>query len=321
MLNLRFVVWMFSVCIMILCVDVVLGQNYPDKPIRILSGPSGSGVDFAARLIAQGISGPLGAQVIIDNRSGNIPAEVVAKAAPDGYTLLIAGGNTWIEPLLRGTTTYIYDVVRDFTPITLAAASPLLLVVHPSLRVKSVKELVALAKAKPGELNVAFATRGGAGHLAAELFKALAGVNIVGIYYNAPGPALNDLLGGQVQMMFVAMLSATPHLKSGRIRALAVTSTQPSALMPGLPTVAATVPGYESRAIFGVFAPAKTPVAIINRLNQEIVRFLNQADVKEKFFNSLIEVVASSPEQLVATVKSEIVRMGKVIRDAGIRAD
>jgi tripartite-type tricarboxylate transporter receptor subunit TctC len=214
-----------------------------------------------------------------------------------------------------------YDPVQDFSPITLAVRSPNLILLHPSLPVKSVKELIALAKARPGALNDASAGAGSSTHIAAELFKAMTGVNIVRVPYKGTGPAVTALISGEVQLMFATAGSAAPHLKSVRLRALAVTSAEPSTLFPGLPAVAATVPGYEGVSILGIFAPAKTPAAIINFLHQAIVQVLNRADVKEKFFSIGVETVGSSPDEFAAKVKSEMNRLGRVIKDAGIRAE
>ena len=319
MLLSRFVLLFFPITVVLAYAEVVLGQNYPSKPIRIITASSGSGVDFGARLIAQALIEPLGQQLVVENRSGTIPGEIVSKAPPDGYTILIAGTTIWIEPLLRQKTPY--DPARDFSPITLAARTPSVLVVHPSLPIKSVKELIALARSRPGQLNSASGPSGGSPHLAAELFNAMTGVNIVHVPYKAIAQALTGLIGGEVQLAFPTSGAALPHIKSGRLRGLAVTSLQPTALVPGLPSVAATVPGYVSESITAVFAPAKTPAPIVSRLNQEIVRLLSQADLKDKFLASGSEVVGSTPEQLAATVSSEIARMGKVIKDAGIRAD
>ncbi len=316
----RLAVWMFAVGLMVLDAGVVSGQNYPDKPVRIVSAEVGGGTDFVARLIAQGLTGSLGKQVIVDNRpSGVIPGQTASKASPDGYTLLISGSILWIGPLIQNAP---YAPMSNFSPITLVGSSPNILVVHPSLPVKSVTELVAFAKARPGELNYASPGAGGSSHLAAELFKAMAGVNILRIPYRSTGMGLTALIAGQVELMFPATGGATPHIKSGRLRALAVTSAKPSALAPGLPTMAASgLPGYESVAPYGMFAPAGTPAAIISRLNQEIVRVLSRPDSKERLFNAGIEVVGSSPEQLAAAVKSDTTRMSKVIKDAGIREE
>lgn len=321
MLLTRFAVGAFLVGLMAAGADVVSGQTYPNKPIRMVTSAAGGSADFAARLIAQGLTGDLGQQVVVDNRGGSVSTSVgiVAKAPPDGYTLLLYASSLWIAPLLQQVP---YDPVRDFSPIILAASSPYILVVHPAVPATSVKELIALAKAKMGELNYGSSGLGTANHLAAELFNAMAGVNIVHVPYKGAGPALNALIGGQLQLMFPSAGSVTSHIKSGRLRALGVTSAEPSALAPGLPTVAASgVPGYESLLIMGIFAPAGVPAALIKRLNQEIVKVLQKADVKEKLFNSGVEAVGGSPEQLAVSVKSEMARLGKVIKDAGIRAD
>jgi tripartite-type tricarboxylate transporter receptor subunit TctC len=323
----RFVAALVSVCVMMLSTGVAYGQDpstelrtgFPSKPIRIITPGAGSSADIASRLIAQGISGPLAQQVIVDNRpNGVIAADAVAKAPPDGYTLLLAGGSFTIGPLLQNTP---FDPVRDFAPITLAVRAPNVLVVHPSLPIKSVKELIALAKARPGELNYASAGSGSSSQLAGELFKSMAGVNIAGVPYKSGTTLMIAVIGGEVQLMFGTGGSVAAHIKSGKLRALAVTSPQPSALTPGLPTVAATVPGYEADTTYGIFAPAKTPQAIVNRLNQEIVRLLKSAEAKERLFNSGLEVIASSPEQHAVAMKSEIARLGKVIKDAGIHAE
>ena len=311
----RFAAWMLSVGLMVSGAGVVSGQNYPNKPIRIVTSEPGGGNDIVARLVAEGLTASLGQRVIVDNR-GIVAAEIAAKATPDGYTLLIYGSNIWLMQYLRDNVPW--DPLRDFAPITVAVNLPNILVVHPSLPVKSVKELVELAKAKPGELNYAAGTIGVSPHLAAELFKALAGVNIVRVPYKGGGPALNGLIGGEVHLMFPNAGSVMPHIKSGRVRALAVSTARPSALAPGLPTVAASVPGYETGAVICVFAPARTPAAIVDLLNREIVRVLNGAVVKERLFNSGSEVVANSPREFAAFIKSDMARMGKVIRDAGI---
>jgi len=306
-----------------LAVPATPAQNYPTKPIRLVTAEAGGGNDFAARLIVQGLAGSLGQNMVIDNRGGaggSIAAEIVAKARPDGYTLLLYANNIWLIPLLRSNVPY--DPVRDFAPITWAAKSPSTVVVHPALPVKSMEDLIAYAKARPGELNYGSGGSGSTTHLAVELFKSMTGVNIVRVPFKGNGPALNALIGGQVHLMFATAGSVAPHLKSGRLKALAVTSAQPTSLAPGLPTVAsAGLPGYESISIYGVFAPSKTPPALVKRLNEEIVQVLGRADVKERFLLSGVEAVGSSPEQLGAIMKSEIVRMGKVIKDAGIREE
>ena len=319
MLIRRSVVGLLSVGLIGLGAGAVSGQAYPSKPIRLFASTVGGGTDLEARLIAPGISGPLGQPVVVENRAGIVPFEIVAKAPPDGYALLVASAPFFVGPLLRKAP---YDPVSDFLPITMVSREPNILVVHPSLPVKSVKDLIALAKARPGALNYGSGSTGSSTHLPPELFKAMAGVNIVRIPYKGGGQAMIDLLGGQVHLMFATAASSTSHVKSGKLRALAVTSARPSALLPGLPTVAASgLPGYEFVGLDAVFAPAKTSDAIINRLNQEILRALNQADVKEKFLAAGTEIVVSSPAELAAALKSDITKMEKLIRDAGIKAD
>ena len=301
----------------------VWAQNYPTRPVRIVTAEAGGGHDFISRLTARGMTDHLGQQFVVDNRgaaSGAIAAETVAKATPDGYTLLLHGAPVWLLPYLRSNVAH--DPIRDFAPITWATNSPNVLVVNPSVPVKSVSELIALAKARPGTLNYVASTIGGASHLAAELFKAMATVDIVRVTYKGTGPALSDLIGGHVQLMFGTGGAVTPHVKSGKLRAIAVTSAEPSALMPGLPTVAsAGLPGYVSVTISGFMAPSRTPASLVRMLNQEILRVITNPVAKEQLFNSGIEVVASTPERFAETIKSEMARMGKVIKDAGIKSD
>jgi tripartite-type tricarboxylate transporter receptor subunit TctC len=296
------------------------GEDYPSKSIRIVAPGVGGSGDFVSRLIAQGISGPLGQQVIVDNKpTGVIQAEAVYKAAPDGYTLLVAGGSVWIFPLLRKT---VYDVVRDFSPITMVERAPLLLAVHASLPVKSVKELIELAKSRPGALNYSTTGIGSSFHLAAELFKAMTGVDFVHVAYNGSGTAVSALIAGEVQLQFGSPTALTEHVKSGRLRALAVTSAEPSILVPGMPTIAASgLPGYEVIGITGMWAPVRTPPAIVNRLNQEIARVLNRDDIRQTLLKRGSEAVGGSPEQLAAAIEADVARMGEVIRNAGIRAE
>jgi tripartite-type tricarboxylate transporter receptor subunit TctC len=304
--------------IALLNVSVTFAQTYPNKPIRIVSSEAGGAIDFAARIVAQGLSAGLGQSVIVDNRGGGIiPGDIVAHAPPDGYTLLMAGGTFILGPLLQKTP---YDVVNDFAPITLVATAPNILVVHPSLNASSVAQLIALAKTKPGELNYGSGAIGGAPHLAMELFNSMAGVNIVRINYKGTTSAITDLLANQVQVMVGTVNSVNSHVKSGRLRALAVTSLAPSELAPGLPAVAATLPGYQSISINSVFAPAKTPSPIVNRLNQVIVAFIKTPAAKEKLFRSGADVMGSSSAQLAAIIQSEMERMRKVIKDADIHA-
>lgn len=310
-------------CVALMAVDanIANGQDFPNKPVRIVAGGIGGNGDFMARLIAQGISGHLGQPVIVDNRgSGTIPGEIVSKSAPDGYTLLITSGSHWLGPLMQAGVPY--DPVKDFLPVSWTNKQPNVLVVHPSLPVRSVKELIALAKARPKELNYSTGATGAPNHLAGELFNVLAGINIVRIPYKSSATEMVDLIGGQVQLTFGYPAPLAPHIKSGKVRALAVTSAGPSSLFPALPPIASSgVPGYESLTITGIFAPARTPTPIVNRLSQEIGRFLKTAEAKERLLITGVEAVGSSPEEFEATIKADIVRWARVIREAGIQAN
>lgn len=299
--------------------DLTFGQNYPNRTIHIYTSEAGAANDFTARLIAQGLAGPLGQPVVVDNRPEALAIEIAMKAGADGYSLALAGTSFWVGPLLRKTS---YDPLRDFLPITIASQAPNLLVVHPSLPVKNVRDLIALAKSRPGALNYASASIGGSPHLAAELFKAMAGVSIVHVPYRGMTLAFNDLIGGQVQLMMAPAGVAAPYVKSGRVKALGITSAEPSALAPGVPTLSASgLPGYESIAMQVLVAPANTPAAIIRRLNQEAVRGLNSAESKERLLAVGLEVVGSTPDQFMEKMKFEIGKTGKLIKDAGIKVE
>ena len=296
-------------------------QPFPSKPLRMLTAEPGGGSDLTARIIAQGLSASLGQGVVVDNRVGGINiAELAARAAPDGYTLLTYSSTLWLIPLMRAHTPY--DPLRDYAPVTLIGSSPMVLVTHPSVAATSVKELIALAKAKPGELNFASGPSGAIPHLSAELFKYMAGIDIVHVPYKGVGAAVTDLIGGRTQLMMPNASAALPHIKSNRLRGLAVSSAQPSALAPGLPSMAqAGLPGYESVAMYAVFAPAKTPAAIVQRLNHEIVRHLHRAEIKDKLLAASTDIIASTPQGLADTLRAEMARMGKVIKAARIRVD
>lgn len=296
------------------------GQAYPNKPIRIVTVAAGSSADFVARQIAQELTGSWGQPVIVENRPTIAAIESVAKAPPDAYTLLMVGSTTWILPLLQANVPW--DPVRDFSPILLATVSPLILSVHPSLPVKSVKELIALAKARPGVLNYGSSTIGSATHLATELFKHTAGIKIVGIHYRGNDQATTALVSGETQMSLAAVSNVARYIKPGKVRALAISSMTPSALAPELPTIAASgVPGYEAVSVNSLFAPAKTPAAIITRLNQEIVRFLKRPEVKERFLSDSQEAFPTTPEEFAARIKAEMSSMGKVIKEVGIKGE
>jgi tripartite-type tricarboxylate transporter receptor subunit TctC len=314
-------VGMLWTSVTVVSAGVVLGQDFPTKPLRIVTSSPGGGSDFTSRIIAAGLTRALAQPVITDNRVGDIiQGDLVTRALPDGHTLLVTGNSFWLVPFLfKGAP---WDPQRDFSAVSLAGTAPIVLLVQPAMPVKSVKDLIALAQAKPGVLNYGSAGTGGSLHLPAELFKSMTGVNIVRVDYKGTAPAVLAVLTGEVQLAFSTATGAAPHLASGKLRALAVTSAQPSALFPGVPTIAASgLPGFEALTMTAVFAPAKTPAPVINRLNQEIVRTLNQPEAKEKFLNIGVEVAASSPQALAATVKSEVAKWGKLISDLGIRPE
>ncbi len=291
---------------------------YPAKPVRLVTSAPGGGVDFTARLLALGLTANLGHQFVVDNRGGtHVSSVTVANAVPDGYTVLVQNNTLWIAPLFEKAT---YSV-SQLAPVVLASRSLNMLVVHPSLPMHSVKELITLAKAKPGEVNYAAGLVGSANFLAGELFKQMAGVNLVRISYKGGGPALNDVIAGQVKIMFATTGSAMPHVKSGRLRALAVTSAEPTALVPGLPAIAATVPGYESLTFCGLFVPAKTAPAIIASLNDAARKYLELTETKERFLVSGVEAASSTPQQFDAAIKADTARVEKVLHATGLRAE
>lgn len=305
------VAWFFFAGLLVLGADGALGQDkYPSKVIRIVTAPPGSNHDWGARLTAHELAPRIGQRVIVENR-GSIAIEYVAKeASPDGYTVLFYGAVVWLQPFL---TKVNWDPLADFAPITLAVTAPNVLVVHPSLPVKSARELIALAKARPGELNYGAGGGGSTPHIAAELFKHMAKVNIVRVNYKGSGPAQIGLLVGEVQVMFAGLGPIMPHVKQGKVRALAVTTPKRSKLTPELPTVAEAVPGYASEAAIGFFVPRRTSTSVVNFLNREIVQALKSTD-QEKVFNAGVEIVGSSPEEFTSFMKSEMARMSEVIR-------
>jgi tripartite-type tricarboxylate transporter receptor subunit TctC len=294
-------------------------ETYPERPVRILTGQTGGGSDIVARLLAPALTERLGQQVVVDNRAGGvIVCEIASRATPDGHTLLVYPNGLWLLPYMRDQTPY---KVSDFAPVSLVAAAPLLLVVHPSVPAQSAQDLIALARAKPGSLNYASGPLGAAPHLAGELFKAMAAVDIVHVPFKGIGLALNDVVAGRVQIMFPATGSAVGHLKAGRLRALAVTSAQPSPLAPGVPTLASSgVPGYELVTRFGAFVPAKTPAAVKARLHKDIAAAMQSEEVRNRFLAINMESLSSTPEALAAAMRMEQKQLGKVIRERGIRA-
>ena len=298
--------------------------DYPTKPIRMIVGfAPGGGTDTTARAIAAKLTDLLGQQVIIDNRAGaagNIATEIVARAAPDGYTILMGTiAALAINPSLY-TTKLPFDSIKDFAPIVQAVDSTNILSLHPSVPANSVKELIALAKAKP--LNYGSSGVGGTGHLAGELFNTLAGVKMTHIPYKGGGPAMIDLVGGQVQLVFATAASAVPQIKGGKIKGIAVTTAKRAALMPNLPTIAeAGLPGFDANNWYGLLAPAKTPRPIVNRLNVEVTKVLNLTEVKDFLFHQGLDPAPGTPEQFGAYIKSEMIKWAKVVKDSGAKAN
>lgn len=298
----------------LVCAAATHAQEYPAKTIRIVTSPIGGGNDFPARLIAAALTGPLGQQIVVDNRPTVLIADIVAKSPPDGYTLLLTGSAHWIGPLVEKVN---YDPIRDFAALTLVDRSPNVLVVHPSLPAKNIKELIALAKGRPGEINVAVGGTGSSNYVAAVLFGHMAGVNLMRIPYKGNAPALTALLSGEVQAMFSSSGAVAPHMQSGRLRALGVSSPQPSPLAPGVPSIAtAGVPGYVSEVLHAMFAPAKTPAAIVGKINSEVARYLRSAQARDVFIKAGIEPTPSTPDELVEIMNAEVARLGKVIKAA-----
>ncbi|MDB5811826.1 MAG: hypothetical protein JWN94_3948 [Betaproteobacteria bacterium] len=301
-----------------------IAADYPVRSIRyIVPQGAGGSSDTLARLVTQKLGESLGQQVVTDNRpgaTGNIGTEIAARAAPDGYTLLQVATSHATNPAL--SVKMPFDPIRDFTPITLLSQSPNLWIVHPSLPVKNMRELVALAKTRPGEINYSSSGTGSSQHLAGELLKSLAHIDIVHIPYKGSPPALIDLLGGRVVLMCSTIAPAMPLVKAGKVRALAVTSSKRSAAAPEIPTVAESgLAGYEATAWQGVLAPAGTSRDIIVRLNAEIVRVVQQPDVRKQLAEQGYEPAGNSPEQFADYIKTEIAKWSRVIKAAGLKAE
>jgi len=303
---------------------MAVAQDFPTRPLRLIIGfaPGGS-TDLVARVVAQKLSATIGQQVVVDNRpgaNGMIGAELVAKAAPDGHTLLLSS----IGPMAINASLYkmSYDIVKDFAPITYTGNVSNLLVVHPSVPAANVKELIALAEARPGKLAFGSSGTGGAPHMAVELFKILAKVDVVHVPYKGGGPAMIDLVGGQISGSFASMPSSIPFVRSGKLRALAVTAPKRSPAAPEVPTVSeAGIPGFSVLDWQGMFTTAKTPVTAVSKLNTEIKRALALPDVIEKLAATGVEIQTTSPEEWGRFVKSEIEKWAKVVKTAGIKLE
>jgi tripartite-type tricarboxylate transporter receptor subunit TctC len=302
-----------------------LAQQYPAKPIRfVIAFPPGGPSDLLSRLVGSKLAEFVGQPLVFDNRpgaGGNVAGEIAARSPADGYTLLM-GNNSILATNASLYKNMSFDPVKDLAPVTLIAFQPNILVVHPSLPVKSVKELVALAQSRPGQLNYASSGSGAAAHLAAELFKTMTKTSMVHIPYKGAGPALIDMLSGQCQVMFATALSVQPHLQSGRLRPLAVSTAKRARGFPDLPTVAeAGVPGFAADTWHGVVAPAGTPQPVIARLNTEINRVLQQPDVRDRLTSQGAEVAGGTPKEFADYIQVEIPKWAKVIRDSGAKAD
>jgi tripartite-type tricarboxylate transporter receptor subunit TctC len=300
-------------------------QPYPAKAIRfVVPYPAGGPLDTVARLLGQKVAESTKQPVIVDNKpgaGGNIGADAVAKAPPDGYTILMGAVATHaINPTLYASIPY--DPIRDFAPVTQVASTPNVLVVHPSIPASSVKEFIAYARANPGKLNFGSGSTGSAGHLAGELFKTMAGIDMTHVPYKGAAPAMQDLIGGQIQLMFDNLASSLAQVRAGKVKALAVTTAKRSALAPELPTIAESgLPGFDINTWFGIFVPAATPREIVERLRAEFTRALAGPDVRERMLNLGAEPVGSTPEEFGAYIRSEAAKYARVIKASGARAD
>ena len=300
-------------------------RPYPDKPIRVIVPvPAGGTPDVVARMVSPGLSALLGQQLVIDNRGGAgglIGAELAAKAAPDGYTLFFSSpGSLTILPHMHKKVEY--DTLRDFAPVSLVASGPFLLITHPSVPVKTVKDLIALAKAQPGKLNYASAGSGAANHLAMELFKSLAAVDITHVPYKGAPQAVTDLIGGSVNLMFNSIPPVIQHIRAGRLRLLAVSSAKRSPQLPDVPTVSeAGVPGYEFTTWFGLLAPARTPPAILARLNAELVKVVHAPEMKAQLEIQGYDPVGGTPQEFSAFIRAENAKYAKLVRLSGAKVD
>ena len=297
---------------------------YPARPVRVIVGfPPGSGADITARIIGQRLADAMGQQFVIDNRPGagsNIAADLAAKAPSDGYTVFLGTVANTINASLYSKLPF--DFVRDFAPVALATSAPNILVVHPSVPAQSVADLIKLAKTRPGQLNYGSSGTGTAPHLSGELFNSMAGVKLVHVPYKGSPQAVTDLIGGQVALMFSPASTVLPQVKSGRLRALAVTTAVRLPSLPDLPTVAESgLAGYETVTWFGFVVPAATPRDVVARLNSEIGKVLAQNEVRQQFSTQGIEVIGGTPEQFAAYIRAEITKWARVIRESGARAD
>jgi tripartite-type tricarboxylate transporter receptor subunit TctC len=309
---------------MVFACGFAAAQSYPAKPVRMLVPfPPGGGTDYTARLISQKLTEIWGQQVIVDNRPGastTIASEIVAKAPADGYTLIMGSTNHTINPSLYPRIPY--DTIKDFAPVTVAVTASYVLVVHPSLPAKTVKELIALARTRPGEINYASSGSSGPQHIAGELFKLMAKVDMTHVPYKGGGPAVVALLGGHVQAQFSTPVSALPHVRTGKLRALGVTSLKRSDAIPEVPTISeAALPGYEAVTWWGILAPARTQREIVNKIHADTVKALQMPDTLDKLAREGVNPAGTTPEQFATMIQVEMVKMGKIVKAANMKID
>jgi tripartite-type tricarboxylate transporter receptor subunit TctC len=301
-----------------------LAQNYPSKPVRfILPFPPGGGTDILGRMIAERLSAALGQPVVIENRGGaggNVGTEAAARSAPDGYTIVLVAPSLAISPTLYSKLNY--DAVKDFAPVSLVATVPNVVITQPALPAATLQEFAALARAKPGGLNFGSGGSGTSNHLAGELFNIVAGVKLVHIPYKGVNLAMQDVLAGNVHFVVIGIPAAAPHIKAGKLRALAVLAPARSAALPEVPTAAeAGMPAFEVTTWYGVLAPAGTPRNVVNRLNAELVRIMHSPEMKEKLAATGTDPLTSTPEEFAAYIRREIAKWGDVVRKANLKAD
>jgi len=323
-----FVLGYFAVAAMVMASAGAIAQGgpqaYPSRPLRfIVPYAAGGNGDIVARILAQKITGQIGQQIVIDNRGGaggNIGAELAARAAPDGYSIML-GTNTHVINMSLFSKLG-YDIQRDFAPVTRTTSAPMVLIIHPSLPAKNIKEFIALAKAHPNKLNYATGGSGSSAHVITELFRSMAGVQLTHVAYKGVAQGTTDLIAGQIQMQFNSPATALAHMQAGRVRALAISTAARSSAAPGLPTIAESgLPGFEASIWQGIFVPARTPPEIITRLNREFVATLNAGDIKEQLRVQGLDSLPSTPEQFGAYVREEIAKWAKVIQVSGARAE
>ena len=313
----RFVAGTISLGLMSLGAGMVYSQDFPTKPIRILTGSPGGSADVTSRAIGEVLTKRFDQTIVVENRPVTA-ADVVAKAQPDAYTLILDGGSFWLAPLMQATP---YDVIKDFAPVSQAITSIYILAVHPSVPATTVKELIALAKAKPGSINYGTSGVGAAPHLGTELFNSMAGIKMVHVPYKGSAQVITSLVGGsEIQVAFIAGTLSLPHVSAGRLRAIGLANRTPSPLAPGIPLITESgVPGFEFIQLLAIFAPAKTPAARINLLSQEIRRALETKEVKDRLLTIGLEAKGSTPQEFAALLKSEIAKWGKLVKDLDIK--